>query len=88
MPIILATLEEENGRIVVRGQIRQKVSKTPSQLITGHSNEHASVILVTWEAEIRKIEVPGQPRKKVHIDLISIEKASCDDDAHLSSQHM
>jgi hypothetical protein len=36
-PVIIATWEVEIGRIKVRGQSKQKVLKTSSQPITGHS---------------------------------------------------
>jgi hypothetical protein len=43
------------------------------------------VILATWEAELWRIEVPGQPRPKSSGDHISMEKAGCDG-MYLSSQ--
>jgi hypothetical protein len=43
MTIILATWEAETGRIVVGSQLRQKVSRTPSQPIkAGHGGIHLS----------------------------------------------
>jgi hypothetical protein len=32
----------------------------------GQALEAHAVILATWEAEIRRIMVPGHPRQKVH----------------------
>jgi hypothetical protein len=42
MPVILATQEAEIQRIIVQCQPRQKVYKTPSQPIPGHSTVHLS----------------------------------------------
>jgi hypothetical protein len=40
VPIILATLEAEIRKIVVKSQPRQKVQETPSQPIAGCSNKY------------------------------------------------
>jgi hypothetical protein len=53
-------VEVEVGRILVQDQPRQKVSKTPSQPITGHGGICLSSSCAKREAKIRRIEVPGQ----------------------------
>jgi hypothetical protein len=60
MPIILATREAEIGRMVVRGQPKQKVHESPSQTIAGYS-DMCPPLQATWVVEIRRIIVPGQP---------------------------
>jgi hypothetical protein len=52
--VIPATWEAEPGRIAVQGQ-----PETPSQPIAGHSGVHL-YFQVTWESEIRRLEVVGQ----------------------------
>jgi hypothetical protein len=45
-----------------------------------------SVILATWESEIRRIMVQGQPGQKVCEDPFQQEKAGCDGACCLLSQ--
>jgi hypothetical protein len=62
-PVILVTCEAEIGRIVVQGQSKQKVSKTPAQPIVGCSGTCLSSQAM-WKTEIRTITVSGQPGQK------------------------
>jgi hypothetical protein len=65
MFVILTTCEAESGRMRIQSQHRQKFSKTSSQPIAGCGSVPLSS-QATWEAKIRRIEVPGQHSKKVH----------------------
>jgi hypothetical protein len=55
--------EAKIGRIVIQGWPGQRVSKTPSQPTVVCSGMCSS-FQAMWEAEIRRIMVPGQPRQK------------------------
>jgi predicted ATPase len=79
-------LEAETRRIKVRGQLRQKVNETHSQQIV--VQRYVPIILAMWEAEIRRIVVPGHPgqkKKKVHKTPSQRIKSGCGG-THLSTQ--
>jgi hypothetical protein len=67
-------LEVEIGKTVVQEQPRQKVCKTPIST-SNWAQWHAPVIPAVWEAELRRITIPGQPRQKSLQDLTSTEKS-------------
>jgi hypothetical protein len=46
IPVILATQEVEIWRIMVWGQLGQKVYETQTELITGHGDTHLSSLLL------------------------------------------
>jgi hypothetical protein len=62
-PIILATWEVEIGRIMIQGQPRQKVSKTPSQPMTGYGGTCLSFQLC-WKAQVGRSWFQADPGTK------------------------
>jgi hypothetical protein len=85
LPVILTTWEAEIGRIIVQGQPRQKVCKTPFKPIAGHSSIHLSFQSVQT-AKVERLMVPGQPRQKTFQELILMGKKTGCGGTHLLFQ--